>query len=74
MTMAVNDADPQAVRACFRRLRELRDAMRERGIPSVSLERLSMGMSGDYELAVAEGSTEVRIGSAIFGDRSYNAA
>lgn|SRR5690606_10846876 len=74
MTMAVNDADPQAVRACFRRLRELRDAMRERGIPGVSLERLSMGMSGDYELAVAEGSTEVRIGSAIFGDRSYNAA
>ena len=72
MTMAVNDTDPQAVRACFRRLRELRDAMQEKNIPGIGLQRLSMGMSGDYELAVAEGSTEVRIGSAIFGDRSYN--
>ncbi len=72
MTLAVNDADAGTVRACFRRLRELRDAMQEKAIPGISLERLSMGMSGDYELAVAEGSTEVRIGSAIFGDRSYN--
>lgn len=71
MTMAVNDDDPAAVRDCFRRLRELRDAMQEKAIPGISLERLSMGMSGDYELAIAEGSTEVRIGSAIFGDRSY---
>jgi len=72
MTLAVNDTDPRAVRACFRRLRELRDAMQEKAIPGIRLERLSMGMSGDYALAVAEGSTEVRIGSAIFGDRSYN--
>ncbi|MFT0850759.1 YggS family pyridoxal phosphate-dependent enzyme [Achromobacter sp. F4_2707] len=71
MTMAVNDPDRDAVRACFRRLRELRDTMREKALPGISLERLSMGMSGDYDLAIAEGSTEVRIGSAIFGDRSY---
>lgn len=71
MTMAVNDTDRDAVRACFRRLRELRDAMRTESIPGISLERLSMGMSGDYDVAIAEGSTEVRIGSAIFGDRSY---
>ncbi len=71
MTMAVNDPDRDAVRACFRRLRELRDIMREKALPGISLERLSMGMSGDYDLAIAEGSTEVRIGSAIFGDRSY---
>lgn len=71
MTMAVNDPDPEAVRACFRGLRELRDAMQQKAIPGISLERLSMGMSGDYDLAIAEGSTEVRIGSAIFGDRSY---
>lgn len=71
MTMAVNDPDPAAVRACFRRLRELRDQMQQKSIPGVTLNRLSMGMSGDYELAIAEGSTEVRIGSAIFGDRSY---
>jgi len=71
MTMAVNEEDTDAVRACFRRLRELRDTMQAKSIPGVSLHRLSMGMSGDYELAIAEGSTEVRIGSAIFGDRSY---
>ncbi len=71
MTLAVNDPERAAVQACFRRLRELRDAMREKSIPGISLERLSMGMSGDYDLAIAEGSTEVRIGSAIFGDRSY---
>lgn len=71
MTMAVNDSDRDAVRACFRRLRELRDALRDKPIPGIVLDRLSMGMSGDYDLAIAEGSTEVRIGSAIFGDRSY---
>ncbi len=71
MTMAVNDPQPDAVRACFRRLRELRDEMKKLGIPGIELGRLSMGMSGDYDLAIAEGSTEVRIGSAIFGDRSY---
>ncbi len=74
MTMAVNDPDREAVRACFRRLRELRDTMQRKNIPNISLERLSMGMSGDYDLAIAEGSTEVRIGSAIFGDRSYTSS
>jgi pyridoxal phosphate enzyme (YggS family) len=71
MTMAVNDEDRAAVRACFRHLRELRDSARSWNIPGIALDRLSMGMSGDYDLAIAEGSTEVRIGSAIFGDRSY---
>lgn len=71
MTMAVNSPDPVEVRACFRALRELRDRLRQENLPGVSLERLSMGMSGDFELAIEEGSTEVRIGSAIFGARSY---
>ena len=71
MTLAVNDPDRAAVQACFRRLRELRDTMQEKSIAGIGLDRLSMGMSGDYDLAIAEGSTEVRIGSAIFGDRSY---
>ncbi|CAB3886015.1 MAG: YggS family pyridoxal phosphate-dependent enzyme [Achromobacter pulmonis] len=71
MTMAVNSPDALAVRACFRALRELRDQLRQEGLPGVSLERLSMGMSGDFELAIEEGSTEVRIGTAIFGARSY---
>jgi pyridoxal phosphate enzyme (YggS family) len=68
MTMAVNSDDEQAVRACFRALRELRDQARQDGM---ALDRLSMGMSGDFELAILEGSTEVRIGSAIFGARDY---
>ncbi|AUA55958.1 Predicted enzyme with a TIM-barrel fold [Achromobacter spanius] len=71
MTLAVNSSDPEPVRACFRALRELRDSLRAENIDGVSLERLSMGMSGDFELAIEEGSTEVRIGTAIFGARTY---
>ncbi|WAI84500.1 MULTISPECIES: YggS family pyridoxal phosphate-dependent enzyme [Achromobacter] len=71
MTLAVNSPDPEQVRACFRTLRELRDGLRAENIDGVSLERLSMGMSGDFELAIEEGSTEVRIGTAIFGARTY---
>lgn len=69
MTMAVLSDDPAAVRACFKRLRDCRDQAASQGIPGVSLDRLSMGMSGDLELAIAEGSTEVRVGSALFGQR-----
>ncbi|WP_454675649.1 YggS family pyridoxal phosphate-dependent enzyme [Achromobacter pestifer] len=71
MTLAVNSPDPDAVRACFRALRELRDRLRAEDIAGISLDRLSMGMSGDFELAIEEGSTEVRIGTAIFGARTY---
>lgn len=71
MTLAVNSPNPDEVRACFRNLRELRDRLRAEDIAGVSLDRLSMGMSGDFELAIEEGSTEVRIGTAIFGARSY---
>ncbi|WP_049623218.1 YggS family pyridoxal phosphate-dependent enzyme [Frateuria defendens] len=71
MTVAVNSEDPAAVRACFRRLRELREENVARGH---ALPRLSMGMSGDFPLAIAEGATEVRLGTAIFGRRSYPAA
>ena len=71
MTLAVNSPDPEPVRACFRALRELRDSLLAEKIEGVSLERLSMGMSGDFELAIEEGSTEVRIGTAIFGARTY---
>lgn len=71
MTLAVNSPDPEPVRACFRALRTLRDSLRAENIEGVSLGRLSMGMSGDFELAIEEGSTEVRIGTAIFGARTY---
>ena len=74
MTLAVNSDDPTAVRACFARLRQLRDRLRGEGIEGVSLDRLSMGMSGDFELAIEEGSTEIRVGSALFGARDYGTA
>ncbi|MBZ1349830.1 YggS family pyridoxal phosphate-dependent enzyme [Alcaligenaceae bacterium LF4-65] len=70
MTMAVLSEDTQAVRACFAQLKQLQARAREEAIAGVSLERLSMGMSGDFEIAIEEGSTEVRVGSAIFGSRS----
>lgn len=69
MTMAVLSDDPQAVRACFTRLRQCRDEAASHNIAGISLDRLSMGMSGDLELGIAEGSTEVRVGSALFGQR-----
>jgi pyridoxal phosphate enzyme (YggS family) len=71
MTIATYTDDPAEVRRCFRQLRELRDAMATEGH---ALPRLSMGMSGDFALAIAEGATEVRIGSAIFGARASAAA
>jgi pyridoxal phosphate enzyme (YggS family) len=61
--------DPESARPWFALLRETRDALeREFG---VLLPALSMGMSGDFEVAIEEGSTHVRVGSAIFGKRSY---
>jgi len=71
MTLAVQSDDTEAVRACFRTLRELRDRLRVEAIDGVRLDRLSMGMSGDFEIAIEEGATEVRIGSAVFGARDY---
>ncbi|HEY4293071.1 YggS family pyridoxal phosphate-dependent enzyme [Luteibacter sp.] len=68
MTLAEASEDEQRVRACFRSLYRLRDRAREAGH---AVDRLSMGMSGDFALAIVEGSTEVRIGSAIFGARAY---
>ena len=67
MTLAVFSSDVEAVRACFVRLRTLRDQLRER---FDGLDDLSMGMSGDYELAIEEGATVVRVGQAIFGRRA----
>ena len=63
MTMAPFTADPDPVRRCFRSLRELR----ERAGGPARLPELSMGMTNDFEIAVEEGSTLVRVGTAIFG-------
>jgi len=62
--------DPGAARPYFRQLRQLRDQIAGRKLPAVSLDVLSMGMSHDFEIAIEEGSTCVRIGTAIFGERS----
>jgi len=70
MTMAVLSTDSSAVRKCFSQLRQLRDQAQQEGIAGISLERLSMGMSGDFELAIEEGSTEMRVGSAVLGSRA----
>ena len=67
MTMAPFSEDPEGARPYFRRLRELRDEMEAK--LGVGLPRLSMGMSGDYEVAVEEGATWIRLGTALFGDR-----
>lgn len=61
--------DAESARPWFRALRELRDALESES--GVKLPALSMGMSGDYEVAIEEGATHVRVGSAIFGKRSY---
>jgi pyridoxal phosphate enzyme (YggS family) len=60
--------DPEEARPYFRRLRELRDAMRAQ-IGRESMQALSMGMSHDFEIAIEEGATEIRIGTALFGER-----
>ena len=61
--------DPESARPYFRSLRELRDQIDARKLPAISLDVLSMGMSHDFEIAIEEGSTCVRVGTAIFGTR-----
>ncbi|WP_093535898.1 YggS family pyridoxal phosphate-dependent enzyme [Stenotrophomonas rhizophila] len=70
MTLALFSADPEQVRPCFVRLRDLRERLRPTLPVGVSLDELSMGMSGDFEIAIEEGATVVRVGQAIFGARS----
>jgi len=60
-------------RPWFRRLRELRDRLVASGMPAASLAHLSMGMSQDFEVAIEEGATIVRVGTAVFGHREYGA-
>lgn len=61
--------DPELTRPYFQRLRQLRDRLRDTGVPAEMLRELSMGMSHDFEVAIQEGATIVRIGTAIFGKR-----
>ena len=68
MTIGLN-AEPETARASLASLREIADRIREQNIDRVRMEELSMGMTGDLEVAIEEGSTIVRVGSAIFGAR-----
>ena len=70
MAIPPHTDDPEGARPYFRRLRELRDHIAARDLPAVGMQTLSMGMSHDFEVAIEEGSTCVRIGTALFGERS----
>jgi uncharacterized pyridoxal phosphate-containing UPF0001 family protein len=67
MTLAPLAADEKTLRTVFRGAREARDVLRAAGMPA---HELSMGMSGDYEIAVEEGATMVRLGTVLFGERT----
>src|SRR5437667_4883303 len=70
MTIPPFTEDPQQARPYFRKLRELRDKLALRKLPGVSMDTLSMGMSHDFEVPIEDGSTYVRVGTAIFGERT----
>src|SRR5690606_27519406 len=69
MTLALFSSEAERVRQCFVLLRSLRDRLRQSAPAGVGLDELSMGMSGDFEIAIEEGATVVRVGQAIFGAR-----
>jgi PLP dependent protein len=69
MTVPPYKDDPEQSRPFFRRMRALRDAIAAKKLPAVHMGTLSMGMSHDFDVAIEEGSTCVRVGTAIFGDR-----
>ena len=70
MTMPPFFNQPEKVRPYFKTLRQLKDQIQQESIEHIGIKELSMGMTGDFEVAIEEGATLVRIGTAIFGDRS----
>lgn len=71
MTIGLFSGEEEKVRACFRRLKQVQKRVAAMGLPNVSTDILSMGMSGDLEIAIEEGSTMLRVGTAVFGERHY---
>jgi len=69
MTLPPIPEIPENARPWFRQLQDLRQGWLAAGVPAAMLREVSMGMSGDFEVAVAEGATLVRVGTAIFGER-----
>lgn len=72
MTMAPFDAERDEIKKVFRDFKELSDEINNMNIGNVEMKELSMGMTNDFEIAVEEGATMVRVGTAIFGKRNYN--
>lgn len=71
MTIGLFSADADKVRECFRLLKSIQQKVSELHLPNVEMKELSMGMSGDLEIAIEEGATIIRVGTAIFGERKY---
>lgn len=71
MTIGLFSAEGQKVRACFQRLRKVQQEINALRLPNVAMKELSMGMSNDLEIAIEEGATIIRVGTAIFGQRQY---
>ena len=69
MTIAENTKDANAIRDNFRKLKNLFDDLKQEKLSNIKMQELSMGMSGDYKIAIEEGATIIRIGSKIFGTR-----
>ena len=72
MTIAPYVEDPEENRVHFSRLKQLSVDIKNKNIDNVSMDVLSMGMTGDYQVAIEEGATMVRVGTGIFGERNYN--
>ena len=70
MTVPPYAEDPERSRPYFRQLRQIKDSIAARNLPGIALEILSMGMSHDFEVAIEEGATCLRVGTAIFGERA----
>lgn len=71
MTIGLFSSDEERVRTCFQLLKSLQQKITNLNLPNVEMKELSMGMSGDLEIAIQEGATIVRVGTAIFGERIY---
>ena len=72
MTIAPYTDDPESNRVYFKGLRELKDKINSKGLLKKDMDTLSMGMTGDYQVAIEEGATFVRVGTGIFGERDYS--
>ena len=72
MTIAPYTEDPESNRQYFKGLRDLMNSINEMNIPGIRMDQLSMGMTGDYMVAIEEGATFVRVGTGIFGERDYS--